>query len=64
MQAKITVMSISIFIVLFLLNSAIAREVCISCHKTVTPGLVKDWETSKHREMDVTCSVCHGEKTQ
>ncbi len=37
-------------------------EVCIRCHKAVTPLLVKDWQSSMHSENDVTCSVCHGSK--
>jgi len=37
-------------------------EVCIRCHKAVTPLLVKDWQSSMHSENDVTCSVCHGTK--
>jgi len=37
-------------------------EVCIRCHKAVIPLLVKDWQSSKHSENDVTCSVCHGSK--
>ncbi len=38
-----------------------AEEACITCHKKVTPGQVKDWSVSKHAENDITCSVCHGE---
>ncbi|MBN2032717.1 MAG: cytochrome C [Deltaproteobacteria bacterium] len=34
---------------------------CVECHKNVTPGIVADWEGSKHAEFEVTCSVCHGE---
>ena len=37
-------------------------EVCVRCHKAVTPLLVKDWQSSKHSENDVICSVCHGIK--
>ncbi|MBN1850947.1 MAG: cytochrome C [Deltaproteobacteria bacterium] len=34
---------------------------CVTCHKTVTPGIVADWEWSKHAQNEVSCSVCHGE---
>ena len=37
-------------------------DVCIKCHRAVTPLLVKDWQSSMHSENDVTCSVCHGSK--
>lgn len=32
---------------------------CINCHKTETPGIVKDWEKSKHSKVGVKCYVCH-----
>ncbi len=34
---------------------------CITCHKKITPGIVQQWEESKHSKNDVDCSVCHGE---
>jgi hypothetical protein len=38
-----------------------AEEACITCHKTISPGQVADWESSQHSKEDVTCSVCHGD---
>ncbi|GAB4313695.1 MAG: hypothetical protein Kow00127_04770 [Bacteroidales bacterium] len=35
---------------------------CVECHKKVTPGIVSDWELSKHHENDITCDVCHGDQ--
>jgi formate-dependent nitrite reductase cytochrome c552 subunit len=43
-------------------SSSAEAEPCINCHRGVTPGLVKDWEASKHSKKDVTCSTCHGNK--
>ena len=40
--------------------SAAKKEFCVSCHKGVTPLLVKDWKASKHSENEVGCSACHG----
>lgn len=37
-------------------------EPCDVCHRSVTPGLVKDWESSKHSQKNVKCSTCHGDK--
>jgi hydroxylamine dehydrogenase len=34
----------------------------VTCHTSVTPGIVADWKLSKHAEFEVTCSVCHGEQ--
>jgi len=33
---------------------------CVECHKLKTPGIVKDWELSKHSKEGIDCSVCHG----
>jgi hydroxylamine dehydrogenase len=46
----------------FLGSSSADTELCISCHRLVTPGLVKDWEASSHSKNNVTCSTCHGDK--
>jgi len=35
-------------------------KVCISCHRAVTPLMVKDWQSSEHSDNEVTCDVCHG----
>ena len=43
-------------------GTAFSGEICIGCHKGKTPGLVKDWQESKHSKNDVTCSTCHGYK--
>lgn len=37
---------------------------CVTCHKGITPGIVQQWESSKHSKNDVDCSVCHGEHTK
>jgi len=40
---------------------ALAAPPCVDCHKNATPGIVADWEASKHSGNDVTCATCHGE---
>ncbi len=43
-------------------GTTLAKEnKCISCHKKVSPGQVKDWSASAHAKNDVTCNVCHGD---
>ncbi len=32
---------------------------CIECHATETPGIVHDWDESKHALSGVTCLDCH-----
>ena len=38
-----------------------AGETCVACHKKETPGIVGDWQLSKHAQQGVDCSACHGE---
>ena len=33
---------------------------CVRCHAKVTPGIVNDWRLSKHAQMGIVCSACHG----
>ncbi|MEA3279231.1 MAG: multiheme c-type cytochrome [Thermodesulfobacteriota bacterium] len=42
------------------ITSAEEGKVCISCHRVVTPLMVKDWQSSEHSDNEVTCDVCHG----
>jgi hydroxylamine dehydrogenase len=32
---------------------------CTSCHVTATPGVVLQWQDSRHYDVDVTCESCH-----
>jgi len=45
-----------------LLFRPLFSQVCVDCHKKVTPGVVADWQVSKHSQNDVGCSTCHGDK--
>ena len=39
--------------------SAASAELCVECHKKVTPGIVSDWELSKHSQNRISCITCH-----
>jgi len=39
-----------------------AAQVCVKCHKAVTPNIVSDWQSSKHSKNNVDCATCHGEE--
>ena len=41
-------------------NAAEDKSNCVTCHRKVTAGHVKDWESSTHAELGMDCSVCHG----
>lgn len=49
-------------IVLFsiLLVSPAFAQVCVECHKKITPNIVSDWQLSKHSKNKIDCSECHG----
>lgn len=34
---------------------------CVACHRTVTPGIVSDWQLSKHSQNGIDCAICHGD---
>ncbi|MCS7181635.1 MAG: hypothetical protein NZ869_00755 [Thermoanaerobaculum sp.] len=36
------------------------QEPCVGCHRQVTPGIVADWQLSKHQSSGVGCDTCHG----
>ncbi|MDI6763109.1 MAG: multiheme c-type cytochrome [Thermodesulfobacteriota bacterium] len=48
-----------ILLSLFFVSSALA-QVCVECHKKVTPGIVSDWQLSKHSKNKIDCVQCHG----
>jgi hydroxylamine dehydrogenase len=35
-------------------------QTCVDCHKNSNPGIVADWQLSKHGQAGFDCSVCHG----
>ena len=36
-----------------------AAQMCLGCHESVTPGIVKDWKSSKHYLRGTDCVTCH-----
>jgi hydroxylamine dehydrogenase len=46
---------------IFLVSTAYA-QVCVECHKKITPNIVLDWQLSKHRQNKIDCSECHGDQ--
>lgn len=54
--------AIIIFLVSLFLASSASAQVCVDCHKKVTPNIVSDWQLSQHSKNEVDCSVCHGDQ--
>jgi hydroxylamine dehydrogenase len=42
--------------------SAASTQVCVECHKKITPNIVSDWKLSKHSQNKIDCSECHGDQ--
>lgn len=42
----------------------VSGQVCVDCHKGITPGVVSDWQLSKHSKNEVDCTACHGHEHQ
>jgi hypothetical protein len=40
-------------------NSGFAST-CVDCHKNNSPGIVNDWQLSKHGQAGLDCALCHG----
>jgi len=43
-------------------SSAAMAQVCVNCHKKITPIIVMDWELSKHSKNKIDCTQCHGDQ--
>ncbi len=44
------------------LISAASAQVCVECHKKITPNIVSDWQLSRHYQNKIGCSDCHGDQ--
>ena len=42
--------------------SVASAQVCVECHKKITPNIVSDWQLSKHSLNKIDCSECHGDQ--
>jgi len=54
-------LGLALLVTLVAAGSAAAEDsACVTCHRGVTPNLVKDWEASKHAPGGIGCEACHG----
>ncbi|MCL7981962.1 MAG: cytochrome C [marine benthic group bacterium] len=47
---------------LLLQSDAFAQgsDACVACHASETPQMVTDWKLSRHAELGIGCTACHG----
>ncbi len=50
----------TVVLAVLLLPALASAQTCVECHRKVTPGIVLDWQGSKHSKNSVECSTCHG----
>lgn len=60
MQKKAFQAVLFISLSLIIVSTAFAQE-CVECHKKTTPGIVSDWQLSKHSQNKIDCINCHGD---
>ncbi len=59
---RVAFQTILIILLSWVLVAASSAQVCVECHKKVTPGIVNDWQLSKHSKNKISCSECHGDQ--
>jgi hydroxylamine dehydrogenase len=47
-------------LLLLLSPAGYAASTCIDCHQGKTPNIVSDWQLSRHGQIGIDCSICHG----
>jgi hypothetical protein len=60
-------LSIALVVVAFICTLTWAQKpadatICLECHGKKTPGIVSDWNFSKHGSLGVSCITCHGDQ--
>jgi cytochrome c553 len=61
-MGRITFRTTAIILFSLLFVSAASAQVCVECHKKITPNIVSDWQLSKHNQNKIGCSDCHGDQ--
>jgi len=61
-MGRLIVSTILITLVSTFFVSSASAQVCVECHKKVTPNIVSDWQLSKHSKNKIDCSECHGDQ--
>lgn len=61
-MGRITFRTMLVIFLSFLFVSAASAQVCVECHKKITPNIVSDWQLSKHNQSKIDCSDCHGDQ--
>jgi hypothetical protein len=59
-MGQMTFQTILTILLSLLFTSAVWAQACVTCHQRVTPGIVADWQLSKHSKNKIDCAECHG----
>jgi hydroxylamine dehydrogenase len=55
------IVMVALAVVLSVVTAAAATQPCVKCHEGITPGVVADWQLSRHAQNSVGCETCHGD---
>jgi hydroxylamine dehydrogenase len=61
-MGQLTFRTILIILFSLIFASAVSAQVCVECHKKITPNIVSDWQLSKHNQNKIGCPDCHGDQ--
>jgi hydroxylamine dehydrogenase len=59
-MGRITFRTVLITFFSLVFISVASAQVCVECHKKITPNILSDMQLSKHRKNKIDCSECHG----
>ena len=45
-------------------QQVLAKDPCLECHESKTPGIIHYWKESAHAEKQVTCISCHSDNVE
>lgn len=62
MKIMTACLSAPILCMVFIPMTGFSESKCVDCHGYATPGIVSDWQISKHGEAGLGCGTCHGEE--
>ncbi len=61
MKREAGIVTVALGVLLSVATAAAATQPCVKCHEGITPGVVADWQLSKHAQNGIDCETCHGD---
>jgi len=55
------IVMVAVAVLLSVATAVAATQPCVKCHEGITPGVVADWQLSRHAQNSIGCETCHGD---